>query len=388
MNDQTSNIPVTVSDSASLSATPKPRYVYHGSCKGITGPLTPGPQTGDINGDFPEGKRNVVFATDDEKFAALYTLKTPHMLSASEVSGTGELAGTHFGVFRDYDDWKKTLASSACSVYALPSDSFVNTINKRDGHPTKEWMSSQAVQPEQVVRYTPEKVMQKGVQLFFLTPQVEKELWNYDETKGPEHSFMNRMEAKRKAGIIPPSFTGMHLAKELIDAGLMTHLNADAGISPVALPSSPHVEAVREDIQWLKEQVKAKTLSQEKQFAQRSKNDAPSLFSQKNLLVGGVLGTVTLVALMVFSPPLGLLGIALAAGAGVAGMAGNYMIEQSESGRPSASSNALPIPSPARNKEMPGPSQALPEAGITYRDDFRQKEMERRTASQPGVKSY
>lgn len=226
----------------------KPPFVYHGSCKGIEGPLTPRPQKGDINGDFPDGIRNVVFATHDQNLAALYTLKNEYMLS------TGVHQGLNFSFLRDYDGWKAALDSAACSVYALPSENFINTLNKKDGTSSIEWQSPVAVTPAKIIRYTPETVMQTGAQLFFLDEKIQTGMWHYDEKEDSDFSFMNKAISKWKSGALPESFTMLHLARELIDAGLMKHLNAETDIRPIDLPKSPHADVIKDDIDWLKQQ--------------------------------------------------------------------------------------------------------------------------------------
>lgn len=227
----------------------KPPFLYHGSCKGISGALTPRSQHGDINGPFPEGNRDVVFATHDANLAATYTLKTKHMLSA------GEYGSRNFAIFRDYEGWKNELANAACNVYALPSASFTNTLSKTDGKPTIEWQSTVAVTPDHIIHHTPETVMHTGAQLFFIDPKISNEIWHYNPKESATYSFMNRITAKHDAGILPPSFSVMNIARELIDAGLMRHLNADTGIEPITLEKSPAGELIKEDIDWLKQQI-------------------------------------------------------------------------------------------------------------------------------------
>ena len=161
--------------------------------------------------------------------------------------------GVNFGFLRDYDGWKEAIDASACNVYALPSNSFTNTLNKKDGSPSIEWQSPVAVAPAHIIHYTPEKVMQTGAQLFFLDRKVENEMWHYVENEKSDFSFMNRMVSKWKSGELPETFTMLHLARELIDAGLMKHLNAEAGIQPIDLPKSPYADIMKNDIAWLKQ---------------------------------------------------------------------------------------------------------------------------------------
>ena len=121
----------------------KPQFVFHGSCKGIKdGLMTPRPQHGDINGDFPDGERQVIFATHDQNLAAVYALKTKDMLR------TGVDGGRSFAVFSDYDTWRKEIDSSSCAVYVLPADTFVQTVDKRSGQPSIEWQSRVPVQAD------------------------------------------------------------------------------------------------------------------------------------------------------------------------------------------------------------------------------------------------
>ncbi len=226
----------------------KPQFLYHGSCKGIENTLLPRPQRGNINGDFPEGQKNVVFATDDQNLAAVYTLKTPEMLQA------GECDGKNFSIFRDYNTWAEKLKSSDCNVYALPSENFINNINKKDGKPTKEWQSDIEAKPVFSIHYTPEKVMETGAQLFFLNPEVNPDIWHYTKEYSSSESFLNRVTQKRNSGILPESFTVFNLARELIDAGLMAHLNAKTNIKPANLEKSPYAYLIKDDIDWLKQQ--------------------------------------------------------------------------------------------------------------------------------------
>lgn len=230
---------------------PKPALLYHGSCKGITGSLTPRTQHGDINGNFPDGPRDVVFATHEKDLAALYTLKTPNMLSTSVDHGV------NFAFFIDYDEWKKQIDASASSLYALPSESFTQTLNK-DGTPSIEWQSRVAVAPAEVIKYTPEKVMETGAQLFFLDKKITKDLWHYNPSQGDNDTFMNRMMAKMKAGILPNDGGMFIVARALKEAGLLKHLNEEVAIKPKMLEPSPVVDAIREDIEWLKAQTAAK----------------------------------------------------------------------------------------------------------------------------------
>lgn len=229
-----------------------PAHLYHGSCQGIEGCLAPRPNHGDINGAFPEGPRNVVFATHEKDLAALYTLKTKHMLSA------GVINGMNFSFFRDYDSWHKEISRAACNVYELPPETFINTLKANSGTPSIEWQSPVSVAPTRAIHQTPESVMESGSQLFFLDAKVKPELWHYDPSVSVDSSFMNRFDAKCKSGALPESFSMLNLARELIDAGIMTHLNVDASINPVALEKSPHGDVIKEDIEWLKSEM-AKT---------------------------------------------------------------------------------------------------------------------------------
>lgn len=230
----------------------KPQFVFHGSCKGIkNGLLTPRPNHGDINGKFPDGGRSVVFATHDQDLAAVYTLKTKDML------GTGVENGRKFAVFSNYDTWRKEINSSSCEVYALPTDTFVQTLDKRNGQPSIEWQSRMPVQATHIIKYTPEQVMQTGGQLFFLDPGISKDKWHYDAGHPDHDSFQNRLERKHKAGLLPPDLTPLKIYKALINAGVMTHLNADTGIQPIQLEDSPHIAIIQEDIDWLKQQMLA-----------------------------------------------------------------------------------------------------------------------------------
>lgn len=231
----------------------KPAFLFHGSCNGIEGALTPRPQHGDVNGRFPEGIRHLVFATDDPSLAATYTLKNKYMLSA------GTTDGRNFAVFRDYDSWKQTIDAAPCSVYVLPSDTFTNTLNKTDGRPTPEWLSPVAVQPQEIRYQTPETVMQTGAQLFFLDKGITEQLWHYDPSKPADSSFLNRITAKQQAGLLPSTFTPMDLHAGLMQAGLMRHLNAETNIQPIEVPHSPCAAIIQEDIDWLKQQVAVNT---------------------------------------------------------------------------------------------------------------------------------
>lgn len=230
----------------------KPEFVFHGSCKGIGSSLEPRLQHGDINGAFPEGGKKLVFATHVQDLAAIYTLKNENMLSA------GECEGKNFAIFRDYNSWKKDIDASACNVYVLPSDTFSNTLRKIDGTPTIEWQSSASVTPHKIIHYTPEDVMRTGSQLFFLDPKIGKEIWHYDPKGSDDFSFMNRIVAKHNSGALPPEFTIMHLAKELMDAGIMKHLNKNTGINPIPLDNSPYAGVIKEDIEWLKQKILSK----------------------------------------------------------------------------------------------------------------------------------
>ncbi len=226
-----------------------PPFLFHGSCKGIDGDLSPRLQRGNINGDFPEGEKEVVFATHDQDLAAIYTLKTEHMLSA------GTCNGKNYSFFRDYDNWIKQLNTSACNVYVLPSNTFKNTISKKDGNPTVEWQSSVAVTPIKAIHHTPETVMQTGAQLFFLDHKIKPEIWHYDKNIPADKSFMNRLAQKVDSGILPESFNMFHIAKELIDAGIIKHLNSEMNIHPVQLDESPYSHLIKDDISWLKNQM-------------------------------------------------------------------------------------------------------------------------------------
>ena len=230
----------------------KPEFLYHGSCKGIEGDLVPRPSHGDINGEFPRGTRNVVFATDKKELAALYTLKTKRMLTTSN-SGIGGVL--NIGIFRDYEGWRKEIENTACQLYFLPSESFTNTINKNGGHPSPEWQSKESVTPVSSERYTPEMVMNLGVQLFFLDKKVSGELWHYNPHKDDCYSFMNRIDAKRKAGILPDNFSTLDICECLIQAGIMTHLNAKMGINPTPTTQSPYSDLIKDDVQWLVEKM-------------------------------------------------------------------------------------------------------------------------------------
>lgn len=230
----------------------KPEYLYHGSCKGIDGDLVPRPSHGDINGEFPEGIRNVVFATNNKSLAVLYTLKTKHMLTTSNSGKEGEV---NIGIFRDYDSWKKEIESAQCKLYYLPSDSFINTINKQSGRPSPEWQSRESVTPATAERYTPEMVMDTGVQLLFLDKKVSGELWHYNPHKSNDYSFMNRIDAKRKAGILPEDFSMLDICETLIDAGIMKHLNTKMGIKPIPMTKSPYADLIKDDVEWLEQEM-------------------------------------------------------------------------------------------------------------------------------------
>lgn len=228
----------------------KPQFVFHGSCKGVKdGLMTPRRQHGDINGKFPDGDREVIFATHDQNLAAVYTLKTGDML------GAGVDGGINFSVLRDYDTWRKEIDASTCAVYAMPTDTFVQTMDKRNGQPSLEWQSAVPVKADHIIKYTPEHAMQTGAQLFFLDARISHDKWNFDE-EHPEHdSFQNRIQKKYKAGLLPPDLTPLVIYKALVDTGVMTHLNSVEGIQPAQIPDSPHIAAIQEDIDWLKQQM-------------------------------------------------------------------------------------------------------------------------------------
>jgi hypothetical protein len=230
----------------------KPTFVYHGSCNGIEGALLPRPQRGDINGSFPEGERRVVFATHDQNLATVYTLKNKYMLNS------GESTGKIFAVLRDYDAWKEDISHSVCNLYVLPANTFINTVSTKDGSPTIEWQSTVAVVPDHVIHHTPESVMQTGAQLFFLDSKVTSNMWHYQPEKPAAVSFWNRVSAKKAAGILPDSFTMFDIAKELIDAGIMRHLNAETSIRPLVLAKSRYGALIKDDIEWLKQQMLVK----------------------------------------------------------------------------------------------------------------------------------
>ena len=228
----------------------KPPFVFHGSCKGIPdGIMQPRPQDGDINGLFPDGKRNVVFATHDQDLAAVYTLKTSDMLN----SGTDH--GIKYAAFTDYDKWQQEIENSPCTVYALPTNSFTQTMDKRDGTPSIEWQSPVAVQADHTIQYTPEKVMQEGGQLFFLDASIGRDKWHYDQQNPDHDSFWNRVQAKHDAGLLSDSITPLQIYKALVDNGIMMHLNAKLGIRPATIQPSPDIAAIQEDIDWLKQQM-------------------------------------------------------------------------------------------------------------------------------------
>lgn len=228
----------------------KPDVVYHGSCSGIKdGYLIPRLQHGDINGLFPDGSREVIFATHDKELATLYTLKNQYML------GAGVTDGHNFAVFRDYDAWKADIDKQACKLYALPAKSFTQSINSRTGKPTIEWQSNTPVQATDAIEQTSDTVMQTGAQLFFLDKSISKELWNFDEAY-PEHdSFMNRIERKVRSGHLPKDISPLQIYQALIDQGLMTHLNKDRDINPLHIEQCPYKATIQEDIDWLKEQM-------------------------------------------------------------------------------------------------------------------------------------
>jgi len=235
----------------------KPAFLYHGSSAGLSGALTPRPSTGDTNGLFTDGPKDLVFATDDKQLAAVYSVKNSHMLS------TGVQNGVHCCIISDRDAWKKEIDAANSGVYALPSASFTNIFDKENNKPSNEWTSTVAVTPDHSVKYTAQKVMEEGAQLFFLDKDIPKAVWQSDPSKGKDGTFMNRLNAKRDAGILPKDFHTFELASALIDAGLMQHGNVIDNIKPITLPRSPAAAAIKEDIEWLKQQMPAKQASAE-----------------------------------------------------------------------------------------------------------------------------
>ncbi len=222
----------------------KPKFVYHGSCKGIPdGHLTPRPQSGDANGAFPEGSRKLVFATDDKQWGVVHTLKTSQMIS------TLSNGDSPIGLFIDHESWKDELSKSACALYKLPSEKFENVISKYNGLPTKEWVATSSVSAAEVIIHTPESVMTEGVQLMFLHKQIDRPLWDI---------FSNKI-AEKEGELIAGNVSGANMINALQAEGLIdSHLNVDKNIKPVAIPASPNIGIIREDIDWLKQQVRAK----------------------------------------------------------------------------------------------------------------------------------
>ena len=221
----------------------KPDHLYHGSCAGIDGDLTPRSQHGDANGAFPEGPQHLVFATDDKNMVMGYTMKTRQMFS---VTSHGE---TNIFLFSDHDGWKDEIARSECAIYTLSSDSFEPTLV--NGKPSKEWKSKENVSPLAREHITPEDVQKTGGQLLFLPPEIDRELWN---------GYMDRIRDKP----IIEGTTGAHFLREIQDQGLLDrHLNMETGIKPLALPKSNELSAqIKDDVLWLKDQVAAKKAAQ------------------------------------------------------------------------------------------------------------------------------
>lgn len=231
------------------------KFLYHGSSEGIEGALLPRQQHGDANGLFPDGEQKLVFATDDKSLAALYTLKNEEMLSA------GRYKDTNFGIFRDYDSWKKKVDSAQSTLYTLPSESFTNTIDSKTGNPTKEWKSRESVMPVEITRCSPETVMETGTQLFFLDKNITKEMWSYDPKKNANASFMNRLTEKYNNGLIPQSFSPLHIIKELLDNGMAKHMNLESSKNAIHIEKHPDSHLIQDDIEWLKSRLSENLLT-------------------------------------------------------------------------------------------------------------------------------
>lgn len=216
--------------------------LYHGSFKNIEGDLTPRLSTGDINGDFPCGPQDLVFASSNKNTCMLYALKSsPEHIFSIEHGAINIATGTK------YDEWKQALQNSACTLYTLPADTFSNTIRQFDNTSTDEWTSTQAVRPLKAERVTPEDVMRAGGQLIFLQPEIDGEVWS---------QFTQIILRHIDEGYDPKEFTGVHLLRELQDAGLIQHyLNAEAGINPIEFPKSQLGAALLKDgVTWLRGQ--------------------------------------------------------------------------------------------------------------------------------------
>lgn len=218
--------------------TQKPDILFHGSPNGSIVEFEPRSCTGNANGPFPNGPRDLVFATDDYQGACIYGGHTDHLRAV------GKVDGTYFGILTNAAEWREELAKASSAVYSLPSDSFTNVVLD-SGERTAEWQSPEAVRPVGKTPISPELVMEQGSQLFALHEGIDQALWE---------QFSQRLGDKFARGLLPGE-NGLTTAGELCRAGLMRHLNAEQGIHPSEPPLSPNPEVMRAEVAWLRAMV-------------------------------------------------------------------------------------------------------------------------------------
>ncbi len=134
---------------------PKPEVLYHGSTyRGIT---VFEPRKVSVR-DPQEGP--VVFASPDPAIALIFALG-PH------VPHSGRFDETPYAVIvRDREDYIKE--DRGCSLYLVPSDTFVNDPDKGLG--PNEWVSRESVPAIREIDYPSalDAALERGVQVYFV----------------------------------------------------------------------------------------------------------------------------------------------------------------------------------------------------------------------------
>ena len=154
-------------DKASRSAT----KLYHATSNPDLTELEPR-ECEAMNGE----RGSFVFAAADFTGAHAYALKTPEMLCTHYMSGFPDKS-VHVCIIRDREKFLSRNVTGA--IYELPIEQF-RRLYFDSGEASYEWVSQTLVKldPEKATKVTLESAMAQGIQVFFASPDADKDLVN------------------------------------------------------------------------------------------------------------------------------------------------------------------------------------------------------------------
>lgn len=149
-------------------------FLYHGSCLGIDGDhLEPRPKTGNIGGEFPEGEKDLVFATDNKKLAMAYAFKNKDMALCGE-DKTGIIVNLYFTNERNLMEWGSDMANKRTEIYYISKLGFERNTYP-NGKVSSEWQSDRCAPILNREGMSISDMMMNEVQFLFLNNKIHRE---------------------------------------------------------------------------------------------------------------------------------------------------------------------------------------------------------------------